>query len=393
MRITGPLLPHKDGLWAELRRQGYSPLSGRNLLRAAAHLSRWLVNVDIEVGALTDERVAAFGAHRRRLGYERHYSTRGLRPIISYLRELGVVPPAEPAACTTAIDRFLREYSEYLARERGAAARTILHYSEAARRFAVTIRRLEWGALTPAEIIKFSLRESRRSSVLSCKRTLTGLRSVLRFLHLRGETLRDLSAHVPRVGGWRLASVPKALERQEVERLFSVCDLRTSRGRRDSAILGLLVRLGLRASEVADLQLDHVDWRGGELIVGGKSRHRVPLPIPRDVGEKLSAYLRRGRPRTLRRHLFVHERAPHDQLTGPAVTSIVTRIMRRAGVRAGGAHVLRHTAATEMLRGGASLAEIGHVLRHRNSNTTAIYAKVDLGALRPLALPWPGEGS
>jgi integrase/recombinase XerD len=196
---------------------------------------------------------------------------------------------------------------------------------------------------------------------------------------------------VPTVAGWHGTALPHALDRAQVERLLASCDPQTAVGRRDRALLVLLVRLGLRAGEVAALTFDDIDWRRGELVIAGKGNQRERLPLPVDVGESIAAYLRAGRPPSRSRHMFLRTRAPFDVgLTMEGVTLAVRRICARAGIAPAGAHRLRHTAATEMLRAGASLADVAQVLRHRGLATTAIHAKVDRLALRELARPWPG---
>jgi site-specific recombinase XerD len=223
----------------------------------------------------------------------------------------------------------------------------------------------------------------------------TALRSFFRFLFQDGQTDGDLARAIPAVPQWRLAEVPKYLEPEEVERVLRACQRDTTGGRRDQAILLLLARLGLRASEVIALELDDIDWRAGVLTVRGKGCSHDSLPLPADVGQALASYLRHHRPPCTTRRLFVRTRAPHRGLANPSsLSTIVTRALKRAGLRPAftGAHVLRHSLATGMLRSGASLDEIGEVLRHRAADTTAIYAKVDVRGLRSLALPWPTKG-
>jgi site-specific recombinase XerD len=218
---------------------------------------------------------------------------------------------------------------------------------------------------------------------------VTPLRSVLRFPFVRGELATDRASVIPRVAGWRQASLPKDLPAQYVQRLLRSCDRRTHLGRRDFAVLVVLERFGLRAGEVAALELDDFDWTGGEMVIRGKGREDR-LPLPCDVGEAVVAYLRRGRPQTSCRKLFLSSIAPVGEISSCAVRKIVRRACIRAGLAPIGSHRLRHTAATAMLRKGASLSEIAQVLRHRSVDTTAIYAKVDRHALRELAQPWPG---
>ncbi len=390
--FRGPLRPYVDGFWQELLRLGYAPLSGGNLLRVAAHFSRWMEDRSLDGGTISDEHVAAFMAHRRRQGYTQFLSPRALRPLLRYLRGIGIVPPSSPRVLATPIDRLVEDYAQYLARERGLVASTIRGYSDFARRF-LTERfvgaRLSWEKLKPADITSFVLREASRWSVGQVKYEVTALRSLLRYAHAEGRIGSDLASCVPAVAGWRLAGLPKALEPDQVRRLLQSCNPRSAIGRRQAAIVRLLVRLGLRAGDVAALTLDDLDWRAGEIVLRGKGRRESRLPLPRDGGRVLAAYLRRGRPRTSSRHVFLCSCAPYTPLTTSGVLGAVRCVLRRADVT-GGAHLLRHTAATQMLRHGASLPEIGHVLRHRHLDTTSIYAKVDFAGLRTLARPWPG---
>lgn len=389
VRFRGPLAPHAPGFWRELLERRYSALYVRNLLYVAARFSRWLDDRSVALGDVTDQRVATFLAHERRRGCALCKPTQ-VRLLLGYLRGRGVVPIARPRVATSPTDRFLREYAEYLARERALSAATIRGYSDVAREFIATRRDgLRWDRLRPGQISAFVLREARRWSVGHCKYHVTALRSLLRYLHQVGRIRCDLAGCVPAVAGWRLAWLPKALEPGQVARLLLVSDTRSPAGLRDAAIVRLLLRLGLRAGDVAALTLDDLDWRGGELLVRGKGRRESRLPLPRDVGRALASYLQHGRPETHSRQVFVRTRAPYEGLSSGGVIRAVSRLLRRAGIPRGAAHLLRHTAATQLLRQGASLPEIGHVLRHRHIDTTAIYAKVDFTSLRALARPWP----
>lgn len=390
VRFKGPLKPHVNGFWSELISQGYSPLSAGNLLRVAAHLSRWLDRRRLGSRDLTIECLEQFAAHRRRQGYTQFLTPRAAEPLLAYLRKVGAGPARRQAALTP-VDRFVADYATHLA-ERGLAASTISGYTYFARRF-VTERsidtRRKWSELKPDDITEFVLEQARRWSVKHVQHHVTSLRSLLRYVHVRGWTRCDLASCVPAVAGWRLSGLPRALEPHEVKRVLGSCDRRSVVGRRDTAIVQLLLRLGLRAGDATALTLDDLDWRAGEIVVRGKERCEARLPLPRDVGQALASYLSSSRPRTDERRVFLRSRAPYAPLSTGGLISVVRHALSRAGV-SGGAHVLRHTAATQMLRRGASLAEIGHVLRHQSVETTAIYAKVDFAALRTLVQPWPG---
>jgi integrase/recombinase XerD len=241
--------------------------------------------------------------------------------------------------------------------------------------------------LQPAEIVRFVKIEC---DARGAANVTAGLRAFLRFCHLKGLTPRSLVDAVPKVASWRLAGLPKAVDPETVKALLGACDRRTTAGRRDFAVLMLLARLGLRAGEVIALRLEDIDWRAGEILIRGKGPRLDRLPLPADVGEAVAAWLKRGRPRCSAREVITRVRAPHGPLTPPGIAAIVEAACLRAGVEHINAHRLRHTAATEMLRGGAGLAEIGQVLRHQSLFATAIYAKVDRAGLRQLASPWPG---
>jgi len=338
--------------------------------------------------------VDRFLTSRRAAGHTRYASARAIRPPLEYLRGLGVVPEPPLIEPDGPIDRLLAQYRRYLLVERSLAPTTADGYLAAIRPFLagrVTPDGLALEGLTVADVTTFLVIRCPSQPHGSAKLTVTSLRSLLGFLHLEGVVPRSLAGSVPRTAAWRLAPLPRGLTRAEVERLLAACDRSRPTGRRDFAVITLLLRLGLRAGEVAGLTLDAIDWRAGELVVSGKGNRSERLPLPADVGEALVAYLRAGRPATaLDRALFIRVKAPHRGLSPGGLTQIVGDVARRAGLGLVHAHRLRHTAATEMLRAGGSLAEIGQVLRHRRALTTAIYAKVDEQALRALARPWPG---
>jgi len=250
---------------------------------------------------------------------------------------------------------------------------------------------LELERVDVVEVRRFVVDVCPRLGRRAAELTVVALRSLLRFLHLEGELDRSLAGAVPSVAGWRLAGLPKRLEPAQVDALLASCDRSTVTGARDLAILTVLARLGLRAGEVARLSLEDIDWRAGEIVVCGKGERSERLPLPVDVGEAIVRYLQDGRPASAQgRTLFVRVVAPHCALTTGAITQVVAAAARRAGLGQIHAHRLRHTAASEMLRAGATLSEVGQVLRHRRAANTAIYAKVDREALREIARPWPG---
>jgi site-specific recombinase XerD len=391
--MTGPLVSYMDGLWSELLRLGYSPLSARNLLRVAAHMSRWLQARHLSSSDLTADRIDAFLHDRRAAGYVAWRTPKGLRAILGYLRSVGAVPPPDPPRDEPQ-GRLLNAYESYLLEERGLAAATVDGYLRSVRTFLTNIGFTDLPDLreiSPDTISHFILSEARSLSIGYLKLKVTALRSFLRYLHVRGHC-RDLADAVPAVAGYRDSGLPKGLEPEEVRRLLEACDRNTPTGRRDLAVLLLLSRLGLRAGEVAALEFDDVRWTHGELLVRGKGSQGI-LPLPQDVGEALVEYVRSGRPRSTSRKLFLQTCAPYRELNSGTVGSLVRNAGKRAQLPPTGAHRLRHTAATQMLGNGATLSEVAHVLRHRSLLTTTIYAKVDRLALRELARPWPGGGA
>ncbi|MGH2781760.1 MAG: tyrosine-type recombinase/integrase [Thermoleophilaceae bacterium] len=394
VRVSGPLQPYAAGFAAALAQFGYTPLSTIMQLRLLAHLSRWLQSEGLAPAGLSPAVVERFIAARRAAGYTHHASVRATRPIIEYLHRLGVVPPPAVREPATPLEGLLERYHRYLTIERSLAPTTARGYLDAVRPFLagrVTPAGLDLADLTAADITTFVAVRCPTQAHGSARLTLTALRSLLGLLHLDGVLSRSLVAAVPRVASWRLAGLPRGLEPAEIRSVLETCDRRRATGCRDLAILTLLVRLGLRAGEVAGLGLDDIDWRAGELVISGKGQRRERLPLPADVGEVLVDYLRRGRPASAQgRTVFVRVKAPHRTLTSGGITQVVAAAGQRAGLGVLHAHRLRHTAATEMLRAGSSLVEIGQVLRHRRALTTAIYAKVDRRALRVLARPWPG---
>lgn len=290
---------------------------------------------------------------------------------------------------------MLERYRAYLISERGLAVVTAACYADMVRPF-VTSRgqrggELDLRGLTPSDVLAFVLADAERRPRRSGKLMVTALRSLLGFLHVSGLIARPLAHVVPSIAAWRLSGLPRGLEREQVQALLASCCRATVAGRRDLAILLMLVRLGMRRGEVGVLRLEDIDWRAGELLVRGKGARAERLPLPVDVGEALVDYLRHGRPEDAEgRTVFVRVKAPHRALTPPGVSQVVLAAADRAGLPPIGAHRLRHTAANELLRAGAPLVEIGQLLRHRAELTTAIYAKVDRDRLRELARSWPG---
>jgi integrase/recombinase XerD len=398
VRVTGPLSPFREGFGTWLETAGYSRKMRAVHLRLMGDLSCWLGEREETIAALSTLLLAEFVAGRRTAGQRTGLSMRALRPLAEYLRGTGAVLAEESASPSGPVEEAIAGYASYLHTERGLAAGTIEHETVLVRPFLAG-RVREGGfkdleSLTAADVQAFVLDCARSASPARVQRTGTALRSLLRFLHLRGVTASPLAGAVPTAAGWKLSGLPRHLTQQEAARMVESCDLATVTGRRDRAVLLLLARMGLRAGEAAGLRLDDIGWRAGEITVRGKGSRHERLPLPPDVGEALASYLRDGRPARVRgREVFAGVRAPHRPLTRGAVTQIAARASQRCGLGTVFAHRLRHTAAAGMLREGASLEEIGQVLRHQRTLTTAIYAKVDYEALRGLARPWPGDAA
>jgi site-specific recombinase XerD len=392
-RKPGGLGPQVEGYRAWLVAQGYTASTVRNMLKELGQVGRWLTVEEVEAAQLDEQRITAFITARHAAGYRRAPGPRAMAPLLSYLREAGVVAAMQPL--TTPLELLLAQYRKWLVDERGIAASTVLRYENTARRFLSEQAMVE-GVFTPtglagSDVNAFLLRECSRVSAGSAKGRVAELRSLLRFLYLQGITALRLGTAVPPVGGWRLATLPPpAMSATDVQLLLDTCDRGTPVGVRDFAMMMLVARLGLRSIEVARLELRDVDWRAGEIVVRGKARRLDRLPLPAEVGEALVAYLSGGRNPADAVHLFLTCRAPRGPIRADLVGDVVERACLRAGLPHVGPHRLRHALAGELLRKGAGLVAISQVLRHRDLATTALYAKVDLDALRQVAQPWPG---
>jgi site-specific recombinase XerD len=389
-RRPGRLGPFVDGYRVRLLELGHAPLSVTRSLTALGHLGRWMDRHDIDVEQLDDDVLKAFLAdHVAEYG---RLPSAGVMPLLDYLRDEGVTAPA-PARQGTPLDRFLDDYRDWLAVERELLPETVRGYTRLAHRFLaerVSVEdELGVERLAGADVTGFLLREAARVRPGSVCCHANQLRQLLRYLGMRGFVASGLAAAVPSVGRWREAGIPQFPARPAIERLFESCDRSRRVGVRDFAILTLLARLGLRSVEVARLELDDLLWRAGEIEIDGKGHERARLPLPGDVGEALVAYLMLRSGHDSRR-VFLTEHAPTRPIEPPGVRSVVRAACARAGIERVAAHRLRHALASQLLGESASLIDIGQVLRHKHLESTAIYAKVDLGGLRQAAGPWPG---
>jgi site-specific recombinase XerD len=394
--VTGPLEPYVSGFVAELAERGYTPVSAAHQLRLMAHVSRWLASEGLGPDDLSRARIEEFVAARRAAGYVNYLTPRALAALLGHLRGLGVVPPADEPA-RSEVEELLVSYRAWLCSERGLAAVTARNYADMVRPFVASrsnaAAELVLSSLAAGDVLAFVLADCPHRRPGSAKLLVTALRSLLGYLHVKGVIARPLAPVVPSVAGWRLAGLPRGLGAEQAAALLAGCDLQTAVGVRDFAILKLLVRLGMRRGEVAILALDDIDWRSAEIAVRGKGNRCERLPLPADVGDALAEYLRRARPVSAEgRAVFVRVKAPRRALTPAGISQVVIAAGHKAGLGRVNAHRLRHTTATELLRSGAPLVEIGQLLRHRSPQTTAIYAKVDRERLRALARPWPSLG-
>ena len=391
----GAVGTHLDAFCERLKGLGYRGPTIRHKVWVVTELTRWMADEHVAVAELDERHGDEFLNARRRRGHTCRGFRRTMLQLLEQLRSAGVAPASEPACDDSPMAALLARYAAYLRRERAVVESTITAYLSVVR--SLVAERLDGGAarpdtLCPGDVRDFLLarvcpKAPKRGQSMAC-----ALRSFLRFLFQLGEIRTDLALTIPTVRQWRLSSVPRYLPARDVERLLRACDRSSPTGRRDHAVLLLLARLGLRASEVGALELGDLRWREGEIVVRGKGLVRDRLPLPPDVGQALALYLKRDRLPGTSRCVFLCTRAPHRGFAHPStVSTIVARALVRAGLTPAtrGAHLLRHSLATAMVRRGASFAEIGQVLRHRSPNTTEIYAKLDFGALRDIALPWP----
>jgi site-specific recombinase XerD len=391
-RKPGRMGPFVASFRTRLSEQGYSDLAIRNILKDVGAVGRWMQKRDLRPGQLTPAAIAEFRSDCLAMGRRKIPSVKSFEPLLRFLRDEGVLgDPPEPES---AVERLLIDYRKWLLTERGLAQATVLRYENLARRFLVLHpvgNGVQNGTLSGAQVVAFLLSESQRVSVGSAKGRVAELRSLLKFLFVRGLTSRLLTTAVPPVAGWRETGIPKALPAGHVQLLLDSCDRNDPVQARDYAILMLVARLGLRSIEVARLELGDIDWRGGQIILRGKASREDGMPLTSDVGRALTEYLSDVRPQTTLRSVFISCKAPRRGIRPDLVGDVTRRACDRAGLPRVGAHRLRHTLATEMLRRGVKLVDIGQVLRHRDLATTALYAKVDLATLRSIAQPWPGD--
>jgi site-specific recombinase XerD len=375
---------------------GLSRQSTWRSLNLVGDLTSWLARIGSMPTKLNERMVDEYLQHRSRKQRIQAGDRAALKRLLSVLREAGVIAPAiRPSP--TPHEQIFAVFSHYLREERGLAPKSIVHHLPFVRLFLREVcpgGGSDLSRISQAEVTRYIERHARDQSAASGKSMCWALRSFLRYLHHKGLTPRPLAGCVPSIRRWKHAGLPTYLSEAQVQIVLDRCDRATALGRRDYAILMMLAKLGMRAGEVVTLTLDDIDWRSGEMLIRAKGRQRARMPIPPDVGAAVVAYLRDGRPKSSCRRLFLRMPAPPVGFaSGCTITMIAKAALDRAGIHGyahRGAHLFRHSLATQLLRSGATLSQIGQLLRHESHDTTRIYAKVDIGALRTLSLPWPG---
>jgi integrase/recombinase XerD len=383
---------YEEGFLAELARLGYASRSREAQRCLLRHLSRWLASRELALSELSEEVAGQYVAARRQ---ERSHlrSERALRPLLDYMRGLGIVPAAEAAMPETAGEELAARFAAYLAGERGLAAATVSSYLFQVRPFvAAHADAGRWSSLSARQVARFAAHSSAGLCPRSAQVRASALRALLGFMWQEGLTASALAGAVGSFAAPAGTAPPRGLSSSQAGDLLAAVRASGPAGVRNEPMVALMLRLALRAGEVASLLLEDIDWRSGVLSVRGKGNRLDQVPLPVDVGEPLAGYLRRGRPAgTAHRQVFLALDAPHGPLTAPAAASVAARALARAGITGpGAAHRLRHTAACGVLAAGGGLAEAGQLLRHTSPQVTAVYARSDIAALRSIARPWPG---
>lgn len=392
----GPLGVYVDEFAALLQQQGYACSKGGEIIRVVAYFSHWLYQRNLGAGDVDADSVKRFLAHRKGRRFAGQGGAAALHKMLGLLHSKGVALLACPPKHLSACERAGEDFGCYLVKQCGLASVTLRCYLPFISKFLAEQfgdGPVEFKELSTAKVIGFVQRHSHDQSPSSAKHLVTALRTFLRYLQHKGEIAIDLAACVPAVPNWSFSALPKFLQPEQIEQVLEHCDHASAAGRRDYAVLLLLARLGLRAGEVAALRLDDIDWEQSQLSIRSKGGRWTVLPLAQDVGQAICAYLEAGRPHCTDRHIFIREYAPIGGFKDSnGISRLVKQALRRAGIDAPrrGSHSFRHSLATQMLKRGASLREIGEVLRHKNPDTTQIYAKVDISALQGLALAWPG---
>lgn len=395
--LEGPLATHIAPFAEWVGAKGYARYTLYRYVLLTACFSRWLGQRGVRLHEVLSTHTSEYLRYRAQQRRIARSDAAALNQLLDFLRNQGLIPddktlrhPLKP------VDQCVQAFEQYLRVDRALADATVTNYVPFIRDFLTDrfgIGPVRLSHLRSDDVVAFVQHQAPRLGRKRAKLLTTALRAFFRYARYRGDITLDLAAAVPTVADWSMPSIPRAISTEQVRQLLARCGRRTAVERRDYAILLLLARLGLRASEVVMLELDDIDWEVGCLHVHTKGGQRTELPLPADVGEAIVGYLQHGRPTSTSRRVFLRAKAPIRGFLGAStIDSIIRHALERTGTSAPtkGAHQFRHGLATEMLHQGASLDEIGEVLGHRSPETTKIYAKVDLDALRTLALPWPG---
>ncbi len=393
--LAGPFGVHLELFSARLLTEGHCQQSAWRNIRVVDDFGRWLARKGMGVRDIDDRTVDCYMAFRERYRHPFLSDRPAVNRFLAVLRESELIAPQRPSQLS-AHEQIVADFSRHLREQGGFAPRTIITHLPTLRRFLAEHCKhgsSDFPRLAAADIMSFVAHHAPHQSTRSTSRMCWTLRSFLRYLRYKDLIEIDLASAVPPVRTWRSASLPRYLTPGDVQKVLRAIDRRTALGRRDYAVLLLLARLGLRASEVTTLCLQDIDWQSGVLTIRGKGRRRAQMPLPSEVGAAIGDYLQHGRPRSESRRVFLREWAPQIGFASAATVTMIARVaLDRAEVDTPrkGAHVFRHTLATGLLRSGASLTQIGQLLRHHSHDSTRIYAKVDVGALRGLAMRWPG---
>jgi site-specific recombinase XerD len=394
----GPLACIAAAYVVLLSQQGFTQQYARLQLRFLSDLNQWLLENRLQISDLSKSTLQQYLRFRHKRFRPRRDDQAILNRLLQLLQTQGFLPKETPDSqpLVNPHQSLEEDFDRYLAEERGLSMATRINYRPFVQRFLAAqfgIKPFCSANLNAQDVIRFIQNQAPDLSPKRAGLMVSALRSFFRYLRYRGDITIDLAACVPPIANWQFTSLPKFLQPQQVQQVLSQCDRHTARGRRDYAILLLLARLGLRACEIVSMTLDDIHWQAGEITIRGKGKRIAQLPLPPDVGTAIADYLKKDHRACSTRHVFICTRAPRRGFSGSqAISTIVARALKRANIDSPyrGAHLFRHTLATEMLKQGSSLGDIGLLLRHRSLNTTTLYAKVDLMALRTLAQPWPG---
>jgi len=396
---TGPLAPYLEGFSNHLIKQQYRPKCIPPKIRVIAKFSQWLYLHNISVNGLTHEHIKQFFQGKNYKDELKTGKVSALKQLHDFLKDIEACPMIKQSIKQTPIQQVIDSFGQYLLDEKGLSNRTFEQYTPTITIFLTRCfgkETINLCALTGQDVVSFVQHQATHLAIARMKVTTNALRSFLRYAVYHDNINASMLDSVPTVASWSMTDIPKAISQEHIQAVLASCDRGTSIGKRDYAIFMLLVHLGLRSGEIVSLTLDSIDWDLGSISVTGKGGQNTDLPLPEEVGEAIADYLQYGRPKCHDRALFLRALAPRQKLGAQqTIATIVYAAVKRAGINTPtrGSHQFRHALASNMLRLGASLTEIGSILRHQHSKTTNIYAKVDLIALKSLSMPWPTGGA